>query len=176
MSINTKYIYLYIYGNTCLEIIRRSYAGVTYHCWELQLPFHLNGSYRFRTVVTVPERHMPWHYRFRTVVTVSERQLPFQNGSYRSRTAYAMVCQWSRWHMPQAIKRSRRLSQPDWNAGQSAVSYWFCPIEPWFKFVCLLMLPLYVCAICMLDNSVIGYFGHADKTLFAVWCLTLPAW
>ena len=46
MSINTKYIYLYIYGNTCLEIIRRSYAGVTYHCWELQLPFHLNGSYR----------------------------------------------------------------------------------------------------------------------------------
>ena len=100
MSINTKYIYLYIYGNTCLEIIRRSYAGVTYHCWELQLPFHLNGSYRFRTVVTVPERHMPWHYRFRTVVTVSERQLPFQNGSYRSRTAYAMVCQWSRRQLP----------------------------------------------------------------------------
>ena len=91
--------------------------------------------------------------------------------------------------------------QPDWIAGQSMstgtgykreralvsacrlvrrdappVSYCFCPFEPWFKFVCLLMLPLYVCAICMLDNSVIGYFGHADKTLFAVWCLTLPAW
>ena len=42
-----------------------------------------------------------------TAVTVSERQLPFQNGTYRSRTAYAMVCQWSRWHMPQANKRSR---------------------------------------------------------------------
>ncbi|CAL8342371.1 unnamed protein product [Arctogadus glacialis] len=35
-----------------------------------------------------------------TAVTVSERQLPFQNGSYRSRTAYAMVCQWSRRQLP----------------------------------------------------------------------------
>ena len=48
-----------------------------------QLPFQ-NGSYRFRMVVTVPERHMPWYvsgrdgsYRFRTAVTVPERHMPW---------------------------------------------------------------------------------------------------
>ena len=38
-----------------------------------------NGSYRSRTAVTVPERHMPFHlngsYRFRTAVSVSERHV-----------------------------------------------------------------------------------------------------
>ena len=100
--------------------------------YAMALPFQ-NGSYRFRTAVTVPERHMPWHYRFRTVVTVSERQLPFQNGSYRSRTAYAMVCQWSRWHMPQAIKRSRRLSTNGWHFScvcLYVIGLWLFPKNP----------------------------------------------
>ena len=87
--------------------------------YAMALPFQ-NGSYRFRTVVTVSERQLPFQNGIchgmsvvATAVTVSERQLPFQNGTYRSRTAYAMVCQWSRWHMPQANKRSR----PYWRRG-----------------------------------------------------------
>ena len=57
-----------------------------------------NGSYRSWTLC-----RSTW-----TAVTAPERQLPLLNGICRSRTACAMVCQWSRRHMSQANERSRR--------------------------------------------------------------------
>ena len=76
--------------------------------YQIYIPLHLWQYLSWNYTEELCWCHIPL---LGTAVTVPpERQLPFQNGSYRSRTAYAMVCQWSRWHMPQAIKRSRRLS------------------------------------------------------------------
>jgi hypothetical protein len=67
----------------------RKLVKVNVYPTVLSLPYvsGRDGSYRFRTVVTVSERHLPFQNGIchgmsvvATAVTVSERQLPFQNG------------------------------------------------------------------------------------------------